>query len=61
MFAKYIINLKEDYIKESKNPISYTLFLDKWKDENPELAKIAEDDNFYARIGCKVLDILLFS
>ena len=58
MFNKYINNLKHDYIQESKNPISYTLFFDKWKFDNPKIALILEDDNFYALMGCKLIDIL---
>ena len=58
MFNKYINSLKDDYIKENNNPISYTLFLDKWKNENSKLALIV-DDNFYALIGCKLIDILI--
>lgn len=61
MYNNYINNLKNKYIKVTENPISYTLFLDKWKNENSKLALNAEDDNFYAHMGCKVLDILLHS
>lgn len=61
MYNKYINNLKDHFFNKSKNPISYTLFLDKWKNENSKLALIAEDDNFYAHMGCKVIDILLHS
>lgn len=60
MFNKYINILKDDYIQESKNPISFTFFHDKWKNENPKLALIV-DDNFYVKMGCKLIDILLYS
>ena len=64
MYNKYINNLKDNYIKKSKNPISYTLFLDKWKNENPKLASVIEsvnNDNFYSHMGCKLIHILLHS
>jgi hypothetical protein len=38
MFSHYIISLKDNYIKENGQNITYSLFLEKWKGENPDLA-----------------------
>lgn len=61
MFSKYIINLKQEYIKESGTAITYTSFLDKWKDENRKFALYIGDDNVYSMMGCKIIDILSHS
>lgn len=60
MVSKYINNLKEQYIKEN-GTITYRLFLDKWKHENREFAWCIGDDNVYAPLGCKILEILTSS
>lgn len=60
MFSIYINNLKYKYIKDTKEFISYTLWLEKWKENNPELYSYL-DDRLYAELGCKILDILMHS
>lgn len=60
MFHKYINDLKYKYIKQTKEIITYSSWLDKWKEENKSFAPYL-DDNLYAFLGCKVIDILSHS
>lgn len=60
MFIKYINILRANDYKVNGQTVKYSEWLDKWKDKNPEFAKYLED-NFYAHMGCKIIDILKYS
>lgn len=58
LINKYFNILRARYIKESNTNISYSLFIDKWKSENPKFDSIL-DDSFCSILGCKFIDILI--
>ena len=60
MFSIYINNLKNQYVKDTKEHITYTLWLEMWKENNPQLYSQL-DDGLHAQLGCKILDILMHS
>ena len=60
MFARYINSLRDQHIKETGQHITYTLWLEKWIENNPELYTHL-DDSILSKLGCKILDILMYS
>lgn len=61
MFIRYINDLKFIDVYHTKEYITYTSRLNKWKDENKDFALCLEDDNLYTLMGCKIIDILTYS
>lgn len=61
MFAKYLNNLKAEYYKNTLNYITYTDWINKWKDDNKNLAIFYDDDDIYSRLGLNILAILSHS
>ena len=60
---RYFNELRNAYIKKNKEnephnePLSFSLWVEKWEKENPELYNMMSD-TFYSELGCKILEIL---
>lgn len=60
---KYFNELRNKYIKEIKEkekynePLSFSLWLEIWDKENPELNYMLSD-SFYSELGCKIIKVL---
>lgn len=66
LFNKYINILRDAYIsqndsfKEVNEKVKYSDWLKMWKSQNPDFVQyVEENDDFYATIGTKILEILL--
>lgn len=64
LFSHYMNILKDIHTKQikEKEKLKYSTWVKTWKDENPDFIEYLEDnDDFYASMGTKVLEILLHS
>lgn len=60
IMAYYFNKLRELYIKETKNTVSFVEFRGIWKEKYPEFFEQL-DDSLYANLGSKIIDILEYS
>ena len=62
IFNRYINTLKDEDFKNNGVYISYSSWLNKWKQDNEQLSSCLDsNDLFLADIGSKIMDILKFS
>ena len=61
IFNKYLNNLKTQYYKSSGIDITFTNWVNKWKQDNEDFAKFYHDDDIYSRLGLNILTILTHS
>ena len=60
IMAYYFNKLRELYIKETNNTVSFVEFRGIWKEKYPEFFEQL-DDSLYANLGSKIIDILEYS